>query len=443
MVRIPKSIRQGICALACVLPASVWACPTLSSFYPGDEPDWLGLSAQLSALMPECLRSSEYFALYGAAQLNSGQVAEASESLERALLLDPDNGAAQIDYAQALFEAGELFSAIALNQQILQRGDLPLSLQPGIQVRDENWRGLTRQLNFQADILAGYDSNLNGAPDAAQITLTLSGESVLLALNPEFRAKSGPYLNFRLGAAYRRLTPEHQHNWASELRGRFSEDNDSDLVQLDSVYSFIRPSARQSWQVDAGISNLFFGGDALYTATQGRARYQLASDNFCKPFYGFAAQHQIFHDQSQLNALEAKATAGLNCPFSSANANQRIGLDVSLLNNSALKSARPGGNRRGWQVNAEWQQESAMGIFLLQLNYTELDDRDGYSPILISGAERSIKRNYALLQYRKPLQINGATAALLVNLYHQRQRSNIELFETTDTTFEVGISLSF
>ena len=62
------------------------------------------MQQQLAGLMPECLESSEYFALYGQAQLNNGQLSGALEALERALLIDPNNGAAGIDYAQALFE---------------------------------------------------------------------------------------------------------------------------------------------------------------------------------------------------------------------------------------------------------------------------------------------------------------------------------------------------
>ena len=54
---------------------------------------------------------------YGAAQLNNGKVAEAAESLERALLLEPDNGAAQVDYAQVLYLQGDLFSALAMNHK--------------------------------------------------------------------------------------------------------------------------------------------------------------------------------------------------------------------------------------------------------------------------------------------------------------------------------------
>ena len=81
-------------------------------------------------------------------------------------------------------------------------------------------------------------------------------------------------MNFRLGGSYRQLRPDYQHNWRAEVRGRLSEDSESDLLQFDSRYSFIRPGRRQSWQVNTGISHLQFGGSSLYTGLDVSARYQ-------------------------------------------------------------------------------------------------------------------------------------------------------------------------
>lgn len=443
MVRKPELLRRLGLFLVLVSPPLAAACPDLEDFYPGPRPNWSELEQRLLAELGECLESSEFFALLGAAQLNSGLIAEASESLERALLLDPDNGAAQMDYSQALYRSGQLFSALALNQQLLERDDLPANLQSLLVDQREAWTAQTRQLDFQLDLLAGYDSNLNGAPTPDQVTLTLSGESVILPLNPDFRAISGPYASFRLGSRFRELAPDHQTSWTNQLRGRFSEDSDSDLLQLDSRYSFIKPGRRSSWQLDAGISNLFFGGDALYTAIEGRARYQKRTQMPCKPYYGLAVQQQLFHDQSNFNALESKASAGVRCPLGDIANNQTLTAEVGLLTNKASNSGRPGGDRAGWQASIEWQYRAPVGLFLAQLNHTELDDRDGYSPLIAGGAERWLESSYLLLQFRKPVSVFGRETTLMTNLYHQEQRSNIELFQTLDTTFELGLSLSF
>jgi len=413
-------------------------CPDLTPYYPGTNPDWSAVRLQLAGLMPECLESSEYFALYGAAQLNSGDVAESMESLERALLLDPLNGAAQIDYAQALYLQGDLFAALELNERLLARDDLPANLRSLIQNWQQSWRAETRQRLVQLDVMAGYDNNLNSAPTPDEITLTLSGEDVVLALNPDFQPLSGPYLNLRLGARFRQLAPDYQHNLLLEVRGRVSEDSQSDQLQLDTRYAFVLPGRRQSWQLDAGMSHLFFGGTPLYTATETSARYLPSSSGRCQPYYGLALQHQLFHDNSRLNGLEAKASGGMNCPFNADNGQRQLTLEVALLENVALKNNRAGDDRSGWQTSLRWRTPLGIGDFTSQLSHTRLDDRAGYNPLLSGGAERWLERSYVLLQYRRPV---SAQAIVLFNVFHQTQHSNIELFDTTDTTIEVGFSL--
>jgi len=414
-------------------------CPDLTPYYPGINPDWPALQRQLASLMSECLDSAEFFALFGAAQLNSGEVAESLESLERALLLDPLNGAAQIDYAQALYLQGDLFAALELNDGLLAREDLPTNLRSVLESRQRTWRAITRQRLVQLDVLAGYDNNLNSAPSPDEITLTLSGEDVVLALNPDFRPVSGPYLNMRLGARFRQLAPDYQHNWLVEARGRVSEDSQSDQVQLDTRYAFVRPGRRHNWQLDAGLSHLLFGGNPLYTAAETSARYQPFSSMLCKPYYGLALQHQLFHDNSQLNGLEGKASAGLNCPFDTSIGTQQLVMELALLENAALKADRPGGDRAGWQANMNWRIPLGNGDILSQLSHTRLDDREGYNPLLQDGADRWLARTYLLVQYRRQLSTD---TTLLFNFFHQYQRSNIELFDNTDTTVEVGIRLA-
>jgi tetratricopeptide (TPR) repeat protein len=420
-------------------------CPDLSPYLDYSGPDWQGQLSRLQPMLGSCLESSEFFSLLGAAQLNSGLLAEALESLERALLLNPDNGAAQIDYSQALFQEGQIFNALELNQRLLARADLPEALRPVLLDRQRRWRSLTRYNEVYADLLLGYDENLNGAPTPDLVTLTLSGESVLLPLNPEFRPVSGPYGNFRLGARHRRLAPESQQNYSLDVRGRVSEDSDSDLLQADMRYNFVRPSRRQSWQFDAGISNLLFGGSPLFSAAEGRARYSAGSVGECRPYYDLVLQYQLYHDQSTLNAADSRLSAGLSCPLQglgqgSVLENARINLGAGLLNSQALRSARPGGDRQGWQFNADLQAEFGPGELRFLLNHTRMEDRESYSDLLINGSQRRVQRSYALFQYRQAIDIKGFDASFVANIFHQYQSSNIELFQIRDTTIELGIS---
>lgn len=436
-----------IAALLAALPLAAQAqqsCPDLSAYYGStQQTDWSQLETTLAEIKLECLESSEFFALHGAAQLNSGLINQSLESLERALLIDPNNGAAQIDYGQAMYQKGQLFMALEINERLLARGDLPENLKPALRARQQTWKALTRQQSFQLDALGGYDNNLNGAPSPDQVTLTLSGEAIPLTLDTDFRPLGGAYVNVRLGSRYRALAPEHQHNWATDVRARTSEDSDSNLIQLTSRYAFIKPQDGHSWQITGGLSHLNFGGTGLFTGVDTSARYQADNSFLCKPFSELAVQFQYYQEQDFLNGVESKASAGLNCSNLGATANQRVTVEIGMLDNQALGSARLGGDRSGWQFKADWQILLGSAVLRAQLNHVQLDDNDGYSALLDSGAERKLDRSYFLLQYQKPIAALGSNSSLLINVYRQIQSSNIEFFRTSNTSAEIGLSWSF
>ena len=430
-------------AFAGLLPISSFAvCPDLSIFYQSEGADSVVLQ-QISELLPECLESSEFFAVYGAAQLNGSDLEGALESLERALLLNPENGAAAIDYAQALFEVGQLFTALEMNQRLIARQDLPAGVGDALQGRQDRWRTFTRQSSIQAEVLAGYDDNLNGAPASGQITLTLSGEPIQLGLDPDFRPQSGGYLSARAAYRQRRLAPQSQQNWGVEIRSRNSGYPQSDLLQLAASYQFLKPSRTNSWQAAAGVNHLQYGGSSLFTGLDTSVRYQPGSDRTCNPYSQLALQHQDFHRESRLDGLESKASLGVSCPPFGYAGRQQISIDLSRINNLASNSGRLGGDRAGWQSNLSWQYTLQTASLRAQLNHTYIEDRQGYSPLLKGGAARSLKRSYLLIQYRRPISYLGASANFMINLYHQRQHSNLELFKSKDTSVAMGFGWLF
>jgi len=434
--------------LAVYYPAVYFANNPLSAQTPRDagareRAQWAQLAATLADIQASCLRSSEYYALLGAAQLNSAQLEPASESLERALLLDPNSGAAQIDFASALFASGQLFPALQLNDALLARTDLPEELRETLVTRDAEWRRNTRQHALQLDLLGGYDNNLNGAPGSDQITLTLSGEPVLLGLNTDLQMQKGAFANVRLSSRQQKLNANDQRSWTNEVRGRLSQDTTSDLLQFDTRYSLIKPTRRRTMQWEVGASSLFFGGSALYSAAQTRFRYQPNSPRQCAPVYEIASQYQRFHSQVALDAWESKATLGASCVAATKSGTViRYGFDGGYISNKALDSRRPGDDRDGWQVNARIQRAIFGGELTAQASYTRFNDDAGYSSILANGASRWQKRSQVLIQHRTPLRVGSKNALFMVNLSHQDQASNIELFELTDTAIEIGISIA-
>lgn len=417
-------------------------CPSLDSYQSQVDQDWELTQLRLGEVFDRCLLSSEYFSLLGAAQLNTGRLAEAMESLERSLLLDPDNGAALIDYAQALLQDGQLFAAIELNKILLARQDAPPELSEQLRQRQLYWTSLTRRTDWQLDISGGFDDNLNGSPDSETVTLTLSGEPILLKLNENYQATRGPFVNGRLLASHLRLSPEHQDNYSAQIRGRFSDDPSSDAVQLTGRFARALLDRGSPAQFDTGVTHLLFGGESLFSGADFRYQHQLGSLMGCRTYLRGALQHQVWHQQRRLDGFELKASAGTSCNLSTR-VGQQLGLETSLLHNSALEGNRLGGDRDGWQITAQWQLRIGGGVLSTQILHTSILDREGFSVLLENNARRSISRTSALMQYREPVSWLGGGAFFTANLYHQGQRSNLDLFKTTDTSIEFGFSWEF
>ncbi len=423
---------------ALFFPPAVFAvCPDLQTYYPTDDSSWPEAVQRLTPLMPECLKSAEYFALLGAAQMNNGQLTEALESLERALLIDPNHGAANVDYAQVLYLTGQLFPALEINTGLLQREDLPPELVGALQQRQQLWQAQTTAKGFSTEVAAGYDNNLNGAPSSSNFTLTLSGEAVQLTLDPEFQPISGEYLNLRLAGYYRKLTPERTHDLVFELRNRQSEHSASELLQFDWRYAQGLSLRRYRWDFVAGTSHLLYGGNPLYTVTEARTRLN-RNGTGCRPQYELAMQHQLYHGQSFMRGLEAGATAGLFCEF--GDSGQVLGIDAGPLINHALRDTRPGGDRKGWRLRLNWQVPLGQGAVSSQISYAQLSDDEGYSDLLAGGAAREIHNRFLRVQYSRPF---AGDLTFLVTLNHQSQDSNLIPFESEGTALDVGLSLNF
>lgn len=412
-------------------------CPDLQPYYRGEGADWNAVAAQLIALQPRCLQSAEYYALLGAAELNRGNLDAAREALERALLLQPDHGAAAIDYARTLYLLGEEFAAIDLNAQLLRRNDLPPGLGEALRQRHEIWLARTRRAGFAVEMAAGYDDNLNGAPSRSEFTLTLAGGSIDVPVDERFRPIGGPYANFRLGGYVQRRSAERTHDFRYSLRNRQSEFSEAELLQGDVRYELGIPLRHYRWELAAATNHLLYGGSPLFTATDFHVRLERLGTG-CQPVAEVAAQHQLYHQQSFMAGAEFSLSGGVECRPAASDA--RFTLEGGVVENHALKARRPGGDREGWTLRAEWQQPLAAGMLRAQYYLTNLDDTRGYNPLLQEGtARRTLGRQFRL-QYLRPLRQN---LTLQFNVSHQRQGSNLEPFESKGTAADLGLNLAF
>ena len=431
-------------ALAGFLASTMsFACPNLQRFYDRLESEPASLVVALEVVLDQCYTNSEYFALNGAAYLNMGDLLRALESLERALLLDPNNGSAAVDFAEVLFRQGQVINAIEVNSQLLLRGDLPDNLREAISARQRRWQSARNQRSLSFATAVGYDNNLNSAPIADQLALTLSGNPVLFDVSSDFQADGAAYARLTGAGAMVKVGQNVNSRLTASITGRFSRDSAYDLIQGSARYRLSDSSDSPGWNATFGLDHLVWGGNTVFSSATIRAGYLLKDFGACRVSPRIAMQYQKYASQELLSGYEYFLGPGGECDVDIGGVLNRFGLEFGVLRNQAEYGGRLGGDRKGWQSNLFWQRTLSSGQLIGQYQFTKFNDELGYSLLFENGLRRKERLHSLYFSYARPLKIfNGKSQFIGTAAYHN-QDSSIDLFRTRGASLEVGVVWGF
>lgn len=447
-MRFPLGIKRTSFKLLLVLIGSISsslsiACRDLAEFYDAIDADPGAVVQGLSVALEDCYNNSEYFAILGSAYLRQGDLLRALESLERALLLDPQNGAAALDFSEVLYRQGQSLSAIEINSQLLSREDLPQGLREAIVFRQRLWQGSVKQKSLSLGVSPGYDNNLNSAPIADQLALTLSGNPVVLDVSSEFQAAGASYARLTASGGLSTLGQSINSRLTGNLTGRFSENSGYELLQASVRYRLSEANDHPRWNATFGADHLNWGGSAAYSSATVRGAYMLVDYGSCRAHSRVALQYQLYHAQELLSGYEYSLGASGECDFMLGGTMNRIGLETSALRNDAKYSQRLGADRRGWQANFFWQRPLGAGQIFAQYQHTKFRDGEGYSPLFKNKAKRNESLHSVYFSYTSPLKSLGTSAQLVGTIAYHNQNSSITLFRTRGASAEIGVFWGF
>jgi hypothetical protein len=409
----------------CILPSNVPTVPNVS--------EWADLRLQLEPQLPNCLNDSSYFALYGASLLNTGSIDAALEMLERALLIDPLNGSAQIDYAQALFQNGQLLPALQVNQSILDREDLPESLIQFLQSRQDNWDQFRFQNRFQLTAVQGYSSNLNNATLTREHLVTLNDSDAILSLDDDDLAKAGRYSNLGVSARFYELNDQSTNVIKFDVKSRISDVSEFDTDELSIAFEQENEarSYRDTWEVSA--EHVQLGDSALYSSLESNyERYW--TEHSIMPYLKSEVRYADFHSNSRLDEASLGFTSGLGVgPI-----DNRLGLEVEFNQNFALND-RYGGDKTTVEGQIYWDLALWGGRLVSRAGYSNADDHDSY-PLLDSEQKRKIYSKSASLQYFYPV---NSTFIIHAGYNYKDQNSNLSIFDIQTENVDLGLTYRF
>lgn len=430
-------IAAGSAVLIGLSPVSAHAaCPPLPRIAPeADFAHWQTVRKTLARQFNQCLRSPDFFALYGASLLNTGYLDNAKEMLERALLLEPENGSALVDYSEALYRSGELMAALQLNRQLLERTDLPDRLRPYLQQRQSYWERLAVVWQHRLVLETGYDSNLSGVADLDTLTLTVDGQDFVYDVADSSQPVSGGFFKTQWNSIREKTGIGYTDYLQFYLRSRNSEYRFTDIVEASLSYKRRQEMAFGELDLSAGAAYLYYGGEPLYASVNTRLRYRWQSDR-CKPYVVAELEQTFFDSSNRQNDISLELAGGVRCRSGELSTT----VENRFMASQSSHSDRPGGDRQGHQLSLRLQYSLGRGLAQSEFSYLRMNDDKAYSPVLANGAARNIRRSGVVTQYLYPLS-SGLT--FMAAHTWQQQRSNLSLFRTQSSAFSLGLAFSF
>ncbi len=397
-----------------------------------------------------CYHHAGFLAFMGAAELYTGHLADAQDTLERTLMLNPVHGQALMDYAQALNAMGQPLTAYDLNQQLLQRDDLPAEVRRQLEQRQKLWSERLQRTDFQLSAAWGYDSNLNTAPDLSDLTLT-DGLNTTLPLDRSSQPISGQVVNLDASIKHMRLHKTGIRYWQAGFYTRTGIEDQMDTgnlrhdhQQLDLLYKSVTtaPQMKATSQTNQHLAwgiaakQFWYNRSSLYQSLelQLEARQPLASQCHADLELQFSRQH--YPQDHRQDAMEYRVQPSIQCLLTPR---LQLYTQAGIAFNKAL-SQREGRDRWLADLLVSLQYIEGARLWSLTTRHSNTWDQQGYSPVLDSNNPREVSNTQFSGQVRQKI-----TSRLDAELSLQRsiQQSNIELFDYNATRINLGIDWRF
>ncbi len=418
-------------------PAS--ACPAGFPAQPPGQPAAVADAlAQMQGLEAACETRADFHAYRGTLHLLAGQVTQAANHLEKALLLNPDLPGAQLDYAQALARLGDKDAARQLVEQVAKRPDIDPGLRQWLQggladaPPDRPMPGWAWGQLLQTT--AGYDTNLASTTHASAMTLYLSNGPVLVPLDAANRPQGGAALKNLLAVQGSRSLGLAELRLGLALQTRHTGADGMPHHQLSELSaSYSRPAGPGNLQLRMDAHH-YRQGDSFSYQDQGLLlKYEQPSRQHpCRWGAGLGSMAQQYPSSPNLDGHYHHVRLDGSCRHPDQSETQWA---LGTGQDRADSPLRPGGDkqRADWLVRHE--RPLGPGSAYGWLRQTRMNDRETYSPLTGNLISRTTRLDWGL-GYWQPLR--GQWSAGL-DLESTSQKSSNTLLNIKKTAIHAGL----
>jgi hypothetical protein len=448
-------------------------------------PEQAAALQRMLAQLQTCQKDAVFLAALGQLLNSQERYLEAADHLEHALMLEPDLKDAQFSYAIALTGSGDVASARALIDNLLDDADLPEALRPLIERQKARLAmgaatldATPWQKRFTFATRAGYDNNLLGSPNITSLPLTLAGQTLVLLLDGNYLARPAGYLRAEAQAEFARAPSEGVRLDALvAFRARYSPalaaagSTQIDFLVERSAFTPSLPFGQTNGTpssasprtngassphstTDTSASGSYLNVTASALNANSGTRFVAAGlgggwgfawrgvdSRFCQARTGLELQERKYLD----NEVLSSSYTGLSLNWSCENQNgAQLLLGFKAGRDRANDLNRPGGHQQQASVrfgaylpravlpfgtSSVAAPSSTSGLrrgLSLDFEHSQQQDASTYSPIIDSGRSRNVSRTAIRIEYLYSFSgaVQGVVGAEWVG-----QTSNIQLFK--------------
>jgi hypothetical protein len=368
--------------------------------------------------------------------------AEAAESLELAMLRDPDDRRIQLEYAIALAGSGDVASAQQLLLQL--RSDPALDAATRRQIDaliKQTWlqAHLPAVPDVSVSLMVGHDDNLLGAPRQGAFDLTLPWGNLTVSPADDAKPRAGFFtradlrLNGALPSASQHAQPLRYGLFLglSKTADQIADRNNWGLL-LEKQHLLLHGSYLQ-----AAHQQLSVQASPVYRQTLLGAGMTLAGAAWgliCHARLGAELQRRHYPQADLLDGQYTGVQMHATCPASALQVTLRFGQD------RPRQTDRPGGMQQHSAVKLAYQARFYQGDLRAEAEWSLQRDRTGYSPLLENNRRRVLQRGVYRAEY---LWGSGGGSQVgwrpFVGIEWLHQQANLPLFSLRNRVISVGV----
>lgn len=385
-----------------------------------------------------------YNYLLGLTALKTGRHSLAVNAFERTLLLQPYNAGAHLDLAISLVKLKNYQKAQETLSKLKNNFVVPKEISKVIRNLENNiYQSLNRSTYkaYSVHLEAGHASNVNSGTDNQLIELDLGSGPVLLPISNNSLSQPDTFLATGVNGTYIKTLNNYRLKFISAIQRKdYTSLNEFDSLNVVFGASFGLSNKENSIESGLFFSNVWLNSNQYQKIASSITSYsyQLNKNSGIGTHIRVALEEYKQSPNNNVSQIEAGAHFNKALSFFDK---AFLFQTTAKLSQAKAKNDRAGGNQNRFDLSARFSTNILDNATAkAEIYRIRSRDTEAYNQLLFGNTTRLTDKRGFKLAYERKIQKNSN---ITIQLDHNRQKSNIGLFESKSTNITLRYQYSF